>query len=259
MSVPERQRSRIHEPLIRIKCCNNLGIPRGLTAPYTPQQNGPVESALWRAYKAGHAACLRVSNIYPNMRLEEVKGADVAATNLWMESLLWASGCFSRSAMVANERWLFLHKIFYESHPPLPLLPFFQPAYHRVPRQCKSEPRARLCYFLNLGYNQGCHCYKLLGTETGKVTFSRDFTWHHPEAPLILPATAVGNPPAAPPEDIYIPMPTYVPIFTCSRSSTDACTRSALTSTSTTPPPPTMSQPPAQIPLRVGRELQHEG
>ena len=36
--------------------CNGLGIRRGLTAPYTPQQNEPVESTISRAFKAGHAA-----------------------------------------------------------------------------------------------------------------------------------------------------------------------------------------------------------
>ena len=36
--------------------CNGLGIGRELKAPYTPQQNGPVESGLSRAIKAGHAA-----------------------------------------------------------------------------------------------------------------------------------------------------------------------------------------------------------
>ena len=43
-----------------VEYCNNLGIRRELTAPYTPQQNGPVESALWRAFKAGHAARLGI-------------------------------------------------------------------------------------------------------------------------------------------------------------------------------------------------------
>ena len=36
--------------------CNGLRIRRELRAPYTPQQNGPVESRLSRAIKAGHAA-----------------------------------------------------------------------------------------------------------------------------------------------------------------------------------------------------------
>ena len=37
---------------------NGLGICREFTAPYTPQPNGPVESAISRAFKAGHAARL---------------------------------------------------------------------------------------------------------------------------------------------------------------------------------------------------------
>ena len=79
-----------------VEYCNNLGIRRELTAPYTPQQSGPVESTLWRAYKAGHAASLGASNIYADIRLEEVKGStDAAATSLWVKSLLWASECFN--------------------------------------------------------------------------------------------------------------------------------------------------------------------
>ena len=72
-----------------VEYSNNLGIRRELTAPYTTQQNGPVESVLWRAYKAGHAARLGVSTIYPDIRIEEVKDSkDAAATSLWMKSLL---------------------------------------------------------------------------------------------------------------------------------------------------------------------------
>ena len=48
-----------------------------------------------------------VSNIYPDIRLEEVKDStDAVATSLWMESLLWASECFNRSATAANDGWL---------------------------------------------------------------------------------------------------------------------------------------------------------
>ena len=186
-----------------VEYCNNLGIRRELTVPYTPQQNGPVENALWRAFKASHAALRGVSNIYPDIRLNEIAGStDAAASSLWMESLLWASQCFNRLASAASDEWLSPHKIVYGNCPPLPLLPFFQPAYHRVPRKRKSDPRARLCYFLNFGYNHGRNCHKPLDAETEKVAFSRDVTRHHPEAPLMLPATAVRNPPTAPPEDI---------------------------------------------------------
>ena len=57
----------------------------------------------------------------------------------------------------------------YGSRPRLPLLPFLQPAYHRVPRQWKTGPLARMCYFLNFRYNHGRDCYRLLGAETGRV------------------------------------------------------------------------------------------
>ena len=63
--------------------CNGLGIRREFTAPYTPQQNGPVESAISRAFKAGHAARLGVPQLYPDIRLEEIRGCtDAAGTSL---------------------------------------------------------------------------------------------------------------------------------------------------------------------------------
>ena len=79
-----------------VEYCNNLGIRRELMAPYMPQQNGPVESALLIAFKAGHAVHLGVSNIYPDMCLNKVAGStNAAALSFWMESLLWASECFT--------------------------------------------------------------------------------------------------------------------------------------------------------------------
>ena len=251
-----------------VESCNNLGIRRELTTSCTPQQNSPVESALWRACKAGHAARLGISKIYPDIRVNEVKGStDAAATSLWMESLLWASECFNRSATAANDGWLSPHEISYENRPPLPLLSFFQPAYHRVPRQHKSDPRVRLCYFLNFGYNRRHDCHKLLDAETGKVVFSRDVTWHNPEAPLIPPATAVGNPPTAPPDDIYVPMPVLsvtapapAPVPPAPAPAPSPTSVPAPTPATPTPPPPIpVSNTPAQISPRGSRELAHEG
>ena len=129
--------------------CNGLGICREFTAPYTPQQNGPVESAISRAFKAGHAARLGVPQLYPGTRLEEIRGCtDAAGTSLWLESLLWASECYNRAATSVNDEWLSPDEIFYGSRPRLPLLPFLQSAYHRVPRQRKTDPRARTRYVL---------------------------------------------------------------------------------------------------------------
>ena len=148
--------------------CNGLGIRREFTAPYTPQQSGPVESAISRAFKAGHAARLGVPQLYPDIHLEDIRGCnDAAGTILWLESLLWASECYNSAATSMNDEWLFPHEVFYGSRPRLPLLPFLQPAYHRVPQQRKTDPRARMCFFLNFGYNHGRDCYRLLDAETG--------------------------------------------------------------------------------------------
>ena len=188
-----------------------------------------------------------------------------------LEPLQCVSECFNQSTTAANDGWLFPHEIFYGSHPPIPLLPFLQPAHHRVPRQRKSDPRANLCYSLNFGYNHGHDCHNRLDAKTGKVVFSCDITWHHPEVPSIPPATAVGNPPTAPPEEIYVPMltpvpsvaaPALVPVLSAPASATRLKPVPAPVSTpaSTMPPPPTpMTKTSAPIPPRVSRELAHEG
>ena len=75
-----------------VEYCNNLQIRRELTAPYTPQQNGPVKSGLSRAIKAGHAACIEVNRLFPDVHLERLKGVrDPDGSSLWIESVLWAS------------------------------------------------------------------------------------------------------------------------------------------------------------------------
>ena len=53
--------------------CNGLGIHCELTAPYTPQQNGPVESGLTRAIKAGQAARFEVNKFFPDVHLERLE------------------------------------------------------------------------------------------------------------------------------------------------------------------------------------------
>ena len=109
--------------------CNALGIRREFTTPYTPQQNGPVKSAISRAFKAGHATRPGVPQLYLDIRPEEIRGCtDAAGTSLWMESLLWASECFNRAATSVNDEWLCPREIFCGSRPRLPLLPFHQPA-----------------------------------------------------------------------------------------------------------------------------------
>ena len=136
--------------------CNGLQIRRELTAPYTPQQNGPVESGLSRAIKPGHVARIEVNRLFPDVHLDQLKGVrDPAGTSLWMECVLWASDWFNRSATTANGGMLSPYEIFYGSRPPMPTLPFCKPAYHRIPRHAKLERQAWLCYFLILATTMG--------------------------------------------------------------------------------------------------------
>ena len=162
---------------------NGLGIRREFTAPYTPQQNGPLESATSCVFMARHAARFGVPQLYPDISVYEVRSCiNATGTSLWLESLLWESECFNRAASSVNEEWFSPHELFFESRPMLPLLPFLQPTYYQVPRQRKTSPRALMCYFVVFGYNQGRDCFRLLDAETGKVDSSRDVTWHHPDS-----------------------------------------------------------------------------
>ena len=110
-----------------------------------------------------------------------------------MESLLWASERLNRSATTANSGILSPHEVFVGGRPPMPVLPFCKPVYHRVPWQRKMDRQARPCYFLNFGYNPGSDCFKAMDAETGRIVHSRKVTRHQPRKPLVSPAPTVGS------------------------------------------------------------------
>ena len=239
--------------------CNGLQIRRELTAPYTPQQNGPVENGLSRAIKAGHAARIEVNRLFPDVHLDQLKGVrDPDGTSLWMESVLWASESFNRSATTANSGMLSPHEIFFGSRPPMTLLPFCKPAYHRIPRQNKMDRQARPSFFLNFGYNHGSDCFKLMDAETGRIVHSRDVTWHQPREPLISPASTAES--GVPQSPSNAELPDYVRIQTATTTPPAAPVPAP---DNAAPTPPRQSAAPRQStappPDRVVRELGHEG
>ena len=68
---------------------NDLVTRREFTVPYTPQQIGPVESVISRAFKAGQGARFGVPQLYPDVRLKEIRGCtDTTGTSLWLELVL---------------------------------------------------------------------------------------------------------------------------------------------------------------------------
>ena len=92
-----------------------------MPTPYTPLQNGPVESALASTINAGLAARLEVNKIFPDVHLKRVKGVWDRVVN--------------RSATSANAGMLSLQGVFYKGGPPMLLLPPYQSACLRVLQQ----------------------------------------------------------------------------------------------------------------------------
>ena len=65
--------------------CEGLGIPRELTAPYTPQRNEFVGGTLASTFKTGLAASLKVDKLSPDVHLERVIGVwDRFKTQCWL-------------------------------------------------------------------------------------------------------------------------------------------------------------------------------
>ncbi|CAM9355074.1 unnamed protein product, partial [Ascophyllum nodosum] len=115
------------------------------------------------------------NKLFPDVHLDQLKGVrDPDGASLRMGSVLWASEGFNRSATTGNSGMLSPHEVFFGSRPPMPVLPFCKPAYHRIPRQTKMDRQARPCFFLNFSYNHGSDCFKVMDAETGRIVHSRD-------------------------------------------------------------------------------------
>ena len=249
--------------------CNSLGIRRELTTPYTLQQNSPVESGLSRAIKVGHAARVEVNKLFSDIHLKRLKEVqDPDGSSLWMESVMSASEGFYGSTRTANSGMLSPHEVFYGDHPPMPVLPFCKPAYHRVPRRRKMDPLARPCLFLNFGYNNGSKCFKIMNAETEMALHSRDVTWHELWESLTSPAPTVGSgvsnssSGAETPDYVYI-QPS--PVATATPATAPAPAPATAVPVPALAPPPVFApaaappmNPPTPIPNRAVGELGHD-
>ena len=137
----------------------------------------------------------------------------------------------------------------------MPTLPFCKPAYHRIPRHSKLDRQARLCYFLNFGYNHGSDCVKIMDAETGRIVHSRDVTWHQPREPLTSPAPTVKSEVPQSPSDAATPE--YIYIQPAPAATTAPAAAPVPASDNAAPAPPrNLTEP---IRDRVVRELGHEG
>ena len=137
----------------------------------------------------------------------------------------------------------------------MPTLPFCKPAYHRIPRQGKLDQQARLCYFLNFGYNHGSDGVKIMDAETRRIVHSCDDTWHQPREPLISPAPTVES--EVPQSPFGAATPEYIYIQPAPAATTAPAATPVPASDNAAPAPP--QNPTEPIRDHVVRELGHEG
>ena len=196
-----------------------------------------------------------MSKLFPDAHVERLKGVrDPDGSRLWMESILWASEGLSRSATTANSDMLSPHEVFFRGRPPMPVLPFCTPVYHRVPRQSKINRQTRPYFSLNFGYNHRSDFFKIMDAETGRVAHSRDVIWHQPREPLIFPALTVRS--GVPQPSSGAETPDYVYIQpTPSATATPAA---APVPASSIAAPAPLPNPPASIPDSAVVELRHK-
>ncbi|CAB1112502.1 unnamed protein product [Ectocarpus sp. CCAP 1310/34] len=247
-----------------IAFCDNAGIRRTYTAPGTPQQNGPAESAIWRVNKAGHAARLEAPRLFPKIDFTRVPGFGRDGERLWLESCHWAAGGFNRSPTKANVGYKSPHELFTGRPPPLQIVPFLQPGYMRVTRARKMDPQAVLCCYLNNGDNHHESAVKVLKFATGRVCMTNNVVWVSDRAPLLtppleLPAPADEggdsnvaaapflieyiSPPLLPPSPYARPPTSPAAILSQAPPATSTPPSPAAPPTAATPPPPVTAPP----------------
>ena len=156
--------------------CASAGIRIEYTAPNTPQQNAPVESAIWRLMKGG-TVCRRAVGEQFGIDFSTVPGLDARGDRLWLESVRYMAGCLNRSGTKANPGNMSPHEALTGKKPDAVVVPFFQPAMMRVTRASKLDDQSEKAYFLGQGRQHGASTVRLLKASTGRVCHSRDIVW----------------------------------------------------------------------------------
>lgn len=111
-----------------MRICNVRGIGHENTAPGTSKRSAPVESTIWTATKAGHAAPREISWLFPCVNLEVVKNIiSASGGRLKLEPILWGAGCINCSTSTAIDGMTSPHETYYDSPPELKMAAVFQP------------------------------------------------------------------------------------------------------------------------------------
>eukprot|EP00752_Nemacystus_decipiens_P018204 g16333.t1 len=157
--------------------CANAGIRIEYTAPNTPQQNAPVENAIWRLMKGGTICRRSAAAQFDLPDFSVIPGLDPRADGLWLESVRYIAACYNRCGTKANPGNISPHEAFTGKKPDAIVVPFFQPVVLRVVRASKLDDQSEGDYFLGESYQHGRSTARLLKRSTGRVCHSRDFVF----------------------------------------------------------------------------------
>ena len=177
--------------------CADAVIRLEFTAPDTPQQNAPVESAIWRLMKGGTVCRRSAAEQFGIPDFSVIPGLDPRGDGLWLESVRYIAGCLNRCSTKANPGNISPYEAFTGIKPDAIVLPFFQPGMMRVIRKTKLDDQSAKCYFLGHGYQHGRSTVRVLKASTGQVCHTRDIVWISRSA-ASLPTPLAAAPPQPP-------------------------------------------------------------
>lgn len=157
--------------------CANAGIRIEYTAPNTPQQNAPVENAIWRLMKGGTICRRSAAEQFDLPDFSVIPGLDPRGDCLWLESVRYIAACYNRCGTKANPGNISPHEAFTGKKPDAIVVPFLQPVVLRGVRATKLDDQSEPDYFLGQSYQHGRSTARLLKRSTGRVCHSRDFVF----------------------------------------------------------------------------------
>lgn len=155
--------------------CANAGIRIEYTAPHTPQQNAPVESAIWRVMKGG-TVCRRSAVEQFNINYSDIPNVDGRGDRLWMESARYSAGVL-QPLREANPGNISPHEALTGNRPDGIILSFMQPGLMRAVRGTKLDDQSVKCYYTGQGYQHGRSTVRVLKASTGNICHTRDIVW----------------------------------------------------------------------------------
>eukprot|EP00903_Cladosiphon_okamuranus_P019793 g18195.t1 len=170
-----------------METCEDCVVAKGTKADVSPKGNGGrakelcgmvvidfcvVESAIWRANKAGKAAIRYARRQQGPGGFSCAPGIDVDGDRLHGEAARWAVDAFNQSATTANPGNFCPYEVFTERKGPFRMLSFFQRGLMWIRRTHRLGDEATEVFYLNSGDHHPEFCPKVINGSTGRVVYS---------------------------------------------------------------------------------------